>query len=74
MAIKVEKENIVLLLFDVCRYHYLVFNASVIYWQICRPLLKLQCKQQLISSLQQVVQALDHVDDEDHNWRAELKM
>jgi len=36
--------------------------------------MKLKCKPQLTSSLQQVIQALDDVDDADHNWRAELKM
>jgi len=56
------------------RYYYLVYNASVIYWEFCRPLFKLNFKQRLISSLQQIVQALDDVNDQDHIWRAELKM
>ena len=59
---------------DMYRCHYMVFNASVVYWRLCRPLLKLKHKPQLISSLQQVVQALDDVDDDNHSWRAELKM
>ena len=66
--------DIGLSMFCICRCHYLVFNASVTYWQFCRPLMRLKWRHQLISSLQQVIQALDDVNDEDHNWRAELKM
>ncbi|XP_056005172.1 cilia- and flagella-associated protein 46-like isoform X7 [Ostrea edulis] len=54
------------------RYHFLVYNASVIYWQFCRPFLKHNYRQYLARSLHQVVKALDDIDDKDFEWRAQL--
>ncbi|XP_062591392.1 cilia- and flagella-associated protein 46-like [Saccostrea cucullata] len=54
------------------RYHFLVYNASVIYWQFCRPFLKPNYRQYLARSLHQVVKALDDIDDKDFEWRAQL--
>ncbi|XP_052099636.1 cilia- and flagella-associated protein 46-like isoform X4 [Mytilus californianus] len=54
------------------RYHFLVYNASVIYWQFCRPFLKPRYRQYLAHSLHQVVKALDDIDDQDFEWRAQL--
>ncbi|KAL3864704.1 hypothetical protein ACJMK2_006363 [Sinanodonta woodiana] len=54
------------------RYHFLVYNASVIYWQFCRPFLKQNYRQYLARSLHQVVKALDDIDDNDFEWRAQL--
>ncbi|XP_055900491.1 cilia- and flagella-associated protein 46-like isoform X3 [Biomphalaria glabrata] len=54
------------------RYHFLVYNASVIYWQLCRPFLKSGCRQYLVQSLQQIVKALDEIEDKDSEWRAQL--
>ena len=56
------------------RYHFLVFNASVVYWQICRPFLKPDYRQYIAFSLHQVVKALDDIDDSDYEWRAQLMM
>lgn len=56
------------------RYHFLVYNASVIYWQFCRPFLKHNYRQYLARSLHQVVKALDDIDDKDFEWRAQLMM
>uniref|UniRef100_A0A673CB68 Uncharacterized protein n=1 Tax=Sphaeramia orbicularis TaxID=375764 RepID=A0A673CB68_9TELE len=56
------------------RYHFLVFNASVLYFQTVRPLLQPGRCLHLIPSLTQVVQSLEEVADQDHMWRAELMM
>ncbi|XP_071090002.1 cilia- and flagella-associated protein 46-like [Haliotis cracherodii] len=54
------------------RYHFLVYNASVLYWQFCRPFLKPNFRQYLARSLHQVVKALDDIEDKDYEWRAQL--
>ena len=56
------------------RYYFLVYNASVIYWQFSRIFLKPNYKRFLAKSLHQVVKALDDIDDEDYEWRAQLMM
>lgn len=56
------------------RYHFLVYNASVLYWQFCRPFLKPNFRQFLARSLHQVVKALDDMEDTDYEWRAMLMM
>ncbi|XP_071946707.1 cilia- and flagella-associated protein 46-like [Antedon mediterranea] len=56
------------------RYHFLVFNASVLYWQFCRPFLKPNYRQHLSISLHSVVKALDDIDDKDYEWRAQLML
>jgi len=56
------------------RYHYLIYNASVIYWQFSRPFMKVNYCHRLSTSLVKVVKALDDIDDPDHVWRAGLKM
>ena len=56
------------------RYHFLVYNASVIYWKFSRIFLKPNFKRFLAKSLHQVVKALDDTDDEDYEWRAQLMM
>ncbi|XP_077992013.1 cilia- and flagella-associated protein 46-like isoform X2 [Glandiceps talaboti] len=63
-AINFAKENL--------RYHFLVYNASVLYWQFCRPFLKPNYRQYLSISLHQVVKALDDIEDKDYEWRAQL--
>lgn len=54
------------------RYHFLVYNASVLFWQFCRPFLKPGYRQYLSISLHSVVKALDDIDDKDYEWRAQL--
>lgn len=56
------------------RYHFLVFNASVLYFQTVRPALQPGRSACIGSSLQQVLQSLEEVGDQDHTWRAELMM
>nr|XP_057920264.1 cilia- and flagella-associated protein 46 isoform X2 [Doryrhamphus excisus] len=56
------------------RSHYIVFNASVLYAQMVRPLLQPGRCRHLISSLRQVVKSLEAVADKNHSWRAELMM
>ncbi|KAM9325060.1 LOW QUALITY PROTEIN: cilia- and flagella-associated protein 46 [Gastrophryne carolinensis] len=56
------------------RYHFLVYNASVLYWQTVRPFLKPGSRRLLTSSLAGVVKALADTDDDDKDWRADLMM
>ncbi|XP_072177207.1 cilia- and flagella-associated protein 46-like [Diadema setosum] len=65
-AINFAKEN--------TRYHFLVYNASVLYWQFCRPFLKPNFRQFLSVSLHHVVKALDDIEDKDYEWRAQLML
>lgn len=55
------------------RYQFLVYNASVLYWQTVRPFLKAGSRHLLTNSLASVVKALSETDD-DKNWRADLMM
>ena len=65
-AVSIAKDN--------PRYHFLVYNASVLYWHFCRPFLKPKYRQYLARSLHQIVKALDDIDDNDYEWRAQLMM
>ncbi|KAI4874895.1 hypothetical protein NFI96_034468 [Prochilodus magdalenae] len=56
------------------RYHFLVFNASVLYFQTVRVFLRPGQRQHLVSSLTQVLSALEVVNDPDYTWRAELML
>ncbi|XP_071337384.1 cilia- and flagella-associated protein 46 isoform X2 [Trachinotus anak] len=56
------------------RYHFMVFNASVLYFQTVRPLMRPRQCLHLVPSFRQVVQSLEEVADQDHSWRAELMM
>uniref|UniRef100_A0A671E5H2 Cilia and flagella associated protein 46 n=1 Tax=Rhinolophus ferrumequinum TaxID=59479 RepID=A0A671E5H2_RHIFE len=56
------------------RYHFLVFNASVLYWRMARPFLKPGCSHRLIASLSQMVNVLNQLEEEDTEWRAELML
>ncbi|XP_043453885.1 cilia- and flagella-associated protein 46 isoform X3 [Prionailurus bengalensis] len=56
------------------RYHFLVYNASVLYWQMVRPFLKPGYHHHLISSLSQIVNVLNQTEEEDEEWQAELML
>uniref|UniRef100_A0A8C5L4K0 Cilia and flagella associated protein 46 n=1 Tax=Jaculus jaculus TaxID=51337 RepID=A0A8C5L4K0_JACJA len=56
------------------RYYFLVFNASVLYWQMVRPFLKPGCHHLVIPSLSQIVSVLNQTEEEDMEWRAELML
>ncbi|XP_063818084.1 cilia- and flagella-associated protein 46 isoform X2 [Pseudophryne corroboree] len=56
------------------RYHFLVYNASVLYWQMVRPFLKPGSRHLVIPSLVSVVKALGETDDIDKTWRADLML
>ncbi|XP_014649525.1 PREDICTED: cilia- and flagella-associated protein 46 [Ceratotherium simum simum] len=56
------------------RYYFLLYNASVLYWQTVRPLLKPGYHHHLISSLSQIVNVLNQTEEEDKAWRAELML
>lgn len=56
------------------RYYFLIYNASVLYWQLVRPFLKPGFRCYLIPSLSRIVEALNQTEEEDKEWRAELMM
>uniref|UniRef100_A0A8C3XAK5 Cilia and flagella associated protein 46 n=1 Tax=Catagonus wagneri TaxID=51154 RepID=A0A8C3XAK5_9CETA len=56
------------------RYYFLVYNASVLYWQMARPFLKPGYHHHLIPSLSQIVNVLNQTEEEDKDWRAELML
>ncbi|KAK7804541.1 hypothetical protein U0070_002598 [Myodes glareolus] len=56
------------------RYYFLVFNASVLYWNMVRPFLKPGYHQYVIPSLSQIVAVLNQTEEEDKEWQAELMM
>ncbi|KAK1905517.1 Cilia- and flagella-associated protein 46 [Dissostichus eleginoides] len=56
------------------RDYFIVFNASVLYFQtVCLFLQPGWCSH-LVPSLRQVVRSLEEVAEQDHSWRAELMM
>lgn len=57
-----------------CRYYFLVYNASVLYWHMVRPFLKPGFHHRLLSSLAQIVSVLHQTEEEDKDWRAELML
>ncbi|XP_050982360.1 LOW QUALITY PROTEIN: cilia- and flagella-associated protein 46 [Labeo rohita] len=59
---------------DKSRYNFLVFNASLMYLQSFRRFLRPGQRRHLVSSLMQVIKALEEVQDPDHAWRAELML
>ncbi|XP_016110300.1 cilia- and flagella-associated protein 46-like [Sinocyclocheilus grahami] len=59
---------------QVPQYHFLVFNASLLYLQSVRRFLRPGQRRLLVSSLTQVLEALEEVQDPDHAWRAELML
>jgi hypothetical protein len=54
------------------RYHFMVYNASLIYWKYVRIFIKIRYKRLLCSSLQSIVNSLNEIDDTDYEWRATL--
>ncbi|XP_059947631.1 cilia- and flagella-associated protein 46 [Mesoplodon densirostris] len=56
------------------RYYFLVYNASVLYWQMVRPFLKPGYHHHLIPSLSQIVSVLTQTEEEDKDWPAELTL
>ncbi|XP_026079139.1 cilia- and flagella-associated protein 46 [Carassius auratus] len=59
---------------DKSRYHFLVFNASLLYLQSVRQFMRPGQRRLLVSSLTKVLEALEEVQDPDHTWRAELML
>ena len=54
------------------RYNFLVYNASVHYWNVVRPLLRPGVQQFLVESFSKVVSSLNEIEDEDTEWRTRL--
>ncbi|XP_069467509.1 cilia- and flagella-associated protein 46 isoform X2 [Ambystoma mexicanum] len=56
------------------RYHFLIYNASVLFWQMARPFLNSGYRRLLIPGLTEILKALEQVEDQDSEWRAELML
>ena len=56
------------------RYDFLVYNASVHYWNVIRPLLRQSVQRFLVGSFTYVVQCLTTTNDDDAAWRCQLSM
>ena len=56
------------------RYDFLVYNASVHYWNVIRPLLRESVQRFLVGSFTYVVQCLTATNDDDAAWRCQLSM
>lgn len=52
--------------------YYLVYNASVLYWQLLRPFMRTNFLSFLAPSLQLLCRLLEDVREPDVHWRAEL--
>eukprot|EP00731_Ephydatia_muelleri_P020306 Em0013g33a len=55
-------------------YHFLVYNASVALWKLCRPLQKPGYQRLCAKPLQNMVKALEEIGEQDSSWRIELLM
>ncbi len=53
-------------------YHFLVYNASVVLWQVCRPFQRPGSRFLYCKVLQTVVRALEDGKEQDFPWRLEL--
>ncbi|XP_039626525.1 cilia- and flagella-associated protein 46 [Polypterus senegalus] len=56
------------------RYHFLIFNTSVLYWQMSRPFSMPGSRKFLIPSLTHVLNALEEIGESDFHWRATLML
>ncbi|XP_043568488.1 cilia- and flagella-associated protein 46 [Chiloscyllium plagiosum] len=59
---------------DEARYHFLVYNASVLYWRMVRPFIKPGFCDHVVVSLHEVIKGLQAVKDLDYEWTAELRI
>ena len=55
-------------------YHFLVYNASVLLWHICRPYQYPGVRHVFAKPLQCVVRALEECKEQDYEWRLQLLM
>ena len=77
---KVDELNLaiarILEVLDICleaanrpRYDFLVYNASVYFWNVSRPLMRAGVASYVVESMEKVVGALEEVKDADVEWR-----
>lgn len=55
-------------------YQFLVYNASVHFWRICRLVFRIGTARHLVTDFERVVQALEQTNDIDKVWRIHLQM
>ena len=58
----------------ICRYHFLVFNASVILWKLVRPFQVSGSRKHLVQTLSAVSKGLEDINEKDNLWRLEIMM
>lgn len=51
------------------RYDFLVYNASVHYWSVVRPLLRKGASRYLVPSMLKISESLEALNDSDKSWR-----
>jgi hypothetical protein len=51
------------------RYDFLVYNSSVHYWTVIRPLIRPGASRFLVPSLRKISESLERLDDKDKPWR-----
>uniref|UniRef100_A0A8C4SDZ0 Uncharacterized protein n=1 Tax=Erpetoichthys calabaricus TaxID=27687 RepID=A0A8C4SDZ0_ERPCA len=56
------------------RYHFLIFNTSVLYWQMSRLFSMPGSRKFLIPSLTRILNALEEIGESDFHWRATLML
>lgn len=55
-------------------YGFLVFNASVVAWQVMRPVMRKGCRKHTLQVLTRLCDALNVLDDPHKAWRARLSL
>ncbi len=55
-------------------YYFLIYNASVLMWQICRPFQRPGFRKLFTKPLRVTTKALDDCIKEEYAWKVELLM
>eukprot|EP00116_Pleurobrachia_bachei_P002752 sb/3463014/ len=56
------------------RYHFIVVNASILFWKLVRPFLVLQSIHKVVGILGIIVKALNQIDDNNKKWILSVTM
>ena len=51
------------------KYNFLIYNASVNFWNVARPLMRQGVSSYVVDSMEEVVKSLEEVKDGDIEWR-----
>jgi len=53
-------------------YKFLIYNASVIFWNVCRLAMRSGARKYLFPSLSKICDSLNEINDQDWRWRIQL--